>query len=593
MARMVVYRQHTDISLRRIAAKLNSRVSKLILALLFGLIGYLCAPANLLPGEYTATISLREGDKHYAIDHQFTLGGEEGQVVIRRARAGQYTLEVEGVDAIPYRLDQQISFRVRLLKADAQSVNTPIHAISAVIHAQDYEQQLPPTGSDADWHLFAMRVPYKAKYITALLFAVAILWITELLPLAATAMLIPVVATLTGVADATSVLEPFASPIIALFMVGFLLADTMRRTGVDRRIALLILNRTSRNPIYLMLTLMAITAFLCLWMSNTATASLMIPIALAIVSRLPTETMPKGYARALVLAIAYSATIGGVGSAIGTPPHMLAISFLNQYGFGNITFLTWFAFGLPFVLLMLPVVWIYLLLSFRVNTWQMRTRLDSTIYAEELTKLGPLGNKEKWLAAVFLIIVALWLTESWHHISPAIAALAGVCVLFFFQLIEKEAINNINWNALLTFGGGLAIGTLLVSTGVSDWLALKLIGLTTVPTYIVLLLIIGATVLIGAFISNTACAAMLIPVAIPLAQILNLDPRLLVTLIAIASSVDFALITGTPPTMIAYSTGMFSAGDIFRRGAIVDIFGIMILSFGAIWIWQWLGVVTL
>jgi sodium-dependent dicarboxylate transporter 2/3/5 len=437
-----------------------------------------------------------------------------------------------------------------------------------------------------------MRVPYRAKYTTALLFAVAVLWITELVPLAATAMLVPVVATLVGVTDVTTVLQPFANPIIALFMAGFLLADTMRRTGVDRRIALLILQRASHNPIYLMLTLMGITAFLCLWMSNTASASLMIPIALAIVARIPEDKLPQGYARAMVLAIAYSATIGGVGSALGTPPNILAMSFLNQYSDGQMTFVNWFAYGLPYVIIMLPIIWLYLLLSFRVNTWKLEARIDPAIYTDAIKHLGPMGNEQKTLLLVFVTIVALWLTESVHHIPPAISALAGVCVLFFARLIKEESLNSINWNALLTFGGGLAIGTLLVTTGVSDWLALQLIALTALPKFAVLLLVISVTVLIGAFISNTACAAMLIPVAIPLAQILNLDPRLLVTVIAIACSVDFALVTGTPPTMIAYSTGMFSAGDIFRRGAIIDLVGILILSFGVIWIWRWFGIVN-
>jgi sodium-dependent dicarboxylate transporter 2/3/5 len=138
----------------------------------------------------------------------------------------------------------------------------------------------------------------------------------------------------------------------------------------------------------------------------------------------------------------------------------------------------------------------------------------------------------------------------------------------------------------------MAIGTLLVDTGVSDWLALQMTVLSALPSYMVIMTVTAATVLIGAFISNTASAAMLIPIAIPLAQILGLDPRLLVTVIAISCSVDFALVTGTPPTMIVYSTGIFKAREIFVRGLFVDLLGALVLSFGVVWIWRWLAIVN-
>jgi sodium-dependent dicarboxylate transporter 2/3/5 len=504
---------------------------------------------------------------------------------------GGYQAVVKGTNALPYQRGQQIVYRLQLVDSAGQVMPLALHAVSSIIRGPSYEQSVPATEGLDGWVTFSMRVPFKAKVTTALMLAIAALWLTELVPLAATAILVPVVAVLAGASDVQTVLQPFANPIIALFMAGFLLADAMRRTGVDRRMALLILNHASHNPIYLMLTLMAMTSFLCLWMSNTASASLMIPIALAVLGKIPEESTPKGYARALLLAIAYSATIGGVGSALGTPPNMLAMALLNQYSGGALTFVNWFAYGLPVVLIMLPIIWIYLLLSFQVDPRRVTLRIDPATCADELKQMGLLQTEQKFLLAVFAVIIGLWLTESLHHIPPAISALAGVFVLFFFKLIKQDDLNHINWNALLTFGGGLAIGTLLVDTGVSDWLALQLIGIGALPAYLVLFLLSVVTIMIGAFISNTACAAMLIPIAIPLAQMLNLDPRLLVTIIAISCSVDFALVTGTPPTMIVYSTGMFKVGEIFRRGVVVDLLGALILSFGVVWIWRWFGIV--
>jgi sodium-dependent dicarboxylate transporter 2/3/5 len=218
--------------------------------------------------------------------------------------------------------------------------------------------------------------------------------------------------------------------------------------------------------------------------------------------------------------------------------------------------------------------------------------LSHDVYDKELQALGKLSNDQRLLLLIFMGVMALWLTDRWHHIHASIVALGGVLILFFTETIKKEDLGRINWNALLTFGGGLALGNILVMTGVSDWVALQLIGLVDFPPLLVLFPVAVLTPLIGAFISNTACAAMLIPLAIPLAQILQMDPRLLVAIIAIASSIDFALVVGTPPTMMAYATGIFKAKEIFRRGLVLDMIGVLILSLGVIWIWRWLGIVT-
>lgn len=570
---------------------LNQHLIKLALMVVFATLGFMVAPADLLPGDYSAEIVVTHEGATYTIVYPFRLGGDKGQISSFSKKAGNYQLVVEGMDAIPYQLGQQIRYQVRMLDETGQVIPIPLDAIKSVVRGPQYEQILPATDIESGWDSFSMRVPFKAQVTAGLLLAIAILWVTELVPLAATAILVPIVAVLAHVTDVTTVLQPFANPIIALFLAGFLLADAMRRCGLDRRLALLILSRTNHNPVILMLTLMGITSFLCLWMSNTASASLMIPIALAVLAKIPEQSVPKGFSRALLLAVGYSATVGGVGSALGTPPNIMAMAFLNQYTDGELTFVNWFAYGLPFVLLMVPIIWLYLLISFRVDPRRVGGNVDASVYTDELAKLGPLDVQQKLLVSVYAIVIGFWLTETWHHIPPAVIALAGVFVLFFSRLIRKEDLNQVNWNALLTFGGGMAIGTLLVETGVSDWIALQLIGLGALPTALVIVLIAGVTVLIGAFISNTACAAMLIPIAIPLSQMLGLDPRLIVTIIAISCSVDFALVTGTPPTMIVYSTGLFTAGEIFRRGLVVDLIGALLLSLGVVWIWQWLGIV--
>lgn len=565
---------------------------KLLVVLLLAAFGYWLGPGNLAAGTYSAHLELRLDGESYSVDFPFVLGEDEGQAQSVTQEIGEYQVEIRGADAYVKEPGSRIAYQMRVTDAGQQAVDLNLENVDSVIVGEGYRQTLPPTGRDGEWYTFSMIIPYGAQVSLALLFGVAMLWVTELVPLAAAALVIPVVVVVAGISAPETVLQPFFHPIVVLFFAGFLLAEGMRRTGVDRVIALNILRRASLQPAFLMVTMMSLTAFLSMWMSNTASVAIIIPIALAVLEKIPDDGQPTGYRRALILAIAYSATIGGIGSAIGTPANILAMTFLNDLTGTNFGFADWFAYGLPMVVIMIPVIWVYLMLVFRVKFHQVGSHLNRAIYERELKNEGPLSRDQQLLFVVFAVVIALWLTDRWHNVHTAIVALGGVLVLFLFETIKKDDLNRINWNALLTFGGGLALGNVLVLTGVSDWIALHLTGLVVLPPLLVVFLVAGLTLVIGAFISNTACAAMLIPLAIPLAQILHLDPRLLVVVIAIASSIDFALVVGTPPTMMAYATGLFDVQDIFKRGIVLDVIGILLLSFGVIWIWQLLGMVT-
>ncbi len=565
----------------------------LIAVFVIGSFGYWLGPKDLPLGDYLAQTDVSLKGHTLSVGYPFVLGQQTGQPVVLTETNGQYQLTVEGKDAYQYQLDQSITYRIQATDANGKPIHLSLDQITSTVTGPDYRQKLPPTSRYGEWLVFTMRIPYKAKISTALLFAVAVLWLTELVPLAAGAFVIPVVIVVAAVTDAPTVFQPFFHPIVVLFIAGFLLAEGMQHTGADRVIALNILRRSSLQPAYLMLTMMALSAFLSMWMSNTASVAIMIPIGLAVFEGIPGEIDQTGFRRALILGIAYAATVGGIGSAIGTPANIMALTFLNEFTGADLAFVDWFYYGLPMVLTMVPIVWLYLILAFRVKFRHQGSHFRHDVYDRELKDIGGLSKDQRLLLLVFVVIMGLWLTDRWHHVDTSIVALGGVLVLFLTETIKKEDLNRINWNALLTFGGGLALGNMLLITGVSDWLALRLVGLANQPPLLVLLLVAGLTLLIGAFISNTACAAMLIPLAIPLAQVLHMDPRLLVAIVAIASSIDFALVVGTPPTMMAYATGFFDVKEIFRRGIVLDLIGILILSLGVIWIWQMLGVASI
>jgi sodium-dependent dicarboxylate transporter 2/3/5 len=416
----------------------------------------------------------------------------------------------------------------------------------------------------------------------ALLAAIVILWVSEAIPLWVSSLIVPLVLVIVGAQGAREALAPFFHPVIALFFGGFLLAEAMRRAKLDRRVALLIVVRAGKSPATLFAALLGTSAFLSMWMSNTAATALLIPIAIAVTEPLGN----KAYKKAVVLGIAYAATLGGVGSAIGTPANPIAIEFLDQFVGEPISFVGWFAIGLPMVVLFLPVVGYYLWRRSRIS-------IEAGVFDEarakaqlELAELGPVRREELTVLAVFVLVVATWLTQQWHGLNTGIVAVGGAVLLAIFGRLKDEDLARISWSSLLTFGGGLAMGGFIVQSGTSDWVAARFVLLAGLPAAIGVTAVALLALVFTAFASNTASAAILIPLAIPLAGILGVDARTLVLVVAVASSLDFALVIGTPPTMIAFSTRLFTAREIFRTGIVLDLAAVLLLVTVVVAIWR-------
>ena len=350
----------------------------------------------------------------------------------------------------------------------------------------------------------------------------------------------------------------------------------MQKTGVDRRMAEILSRFARGSAARSIVSFMVLSAFLSMWMSNTASVAIMIPIAIAAAQQ---QEVLREKLKILILGVAWAGSIGGIGSAIGTPANMLAIALLNEYAGQSLQFADWFRFGLPMVLMLIPILWIYLMYFARPQKLEHGL---SCLMEQDQNSDGR-GSR---VLIIFGATVTLWLTESWHGIPSSVAALLGAFGLFVSGILGKDDFNKISWNSLLTFGGGLAMGRLLVSSGISQFLAEQLAVLQNFPQVLVLFSISLLTVCLGAFISNTACAAMIIPVAIPLADVLGIDIMILTSLVAIASSIDFAFVVGTPPTMLAYSTGVFTTREIFRIGIVLNLIAVLVLNFLVIPLWK-------
>jgi sodium-dependent dicarboxylate transporter 2/3/5 len=484
--------------------------------------------------------------------------------------------------------DSTVTADVRLEQA-GRVVQPTLDQIELEIELADGRRELIPMvrwDAEREVLIASRRPPVDAAAVMGLLGAVVVLWVTEAIPLFVTSLLIPIVLVVADVAPAAEALAPFFHPIIALFFGGFLMAEAMKRVGLDHLAAISIVTRAGRSPITLFGAMLTVSAFLSMWMSNTASTAVLVPIALAV-----SAPLGIGFRKAAVLGIAYAATIGGVGSAIGTPANPLAIEFLDTFAGQRLAFVDWFAYGLPMVIVFLPVMAAYL-------WWRSRVQIDSASFAEarrvartELEQAGRPTRDQLTVLAVFVGVMLLWLTQTWHEINTGIIALMGAVALAMLGRILPEDLGRISWASLLTFGGGLTLGFALTESGTSDWLATRLAGLSGLPDFLGIAAVAALSLLLTTVASNTATAAMLVPLAIPLAGVLGVDPLLMVLVVAIASSIDFALVIGTPPTMIAYSTELYTAPEIFRKGIVLDVIGIVLLVTVVTGFWQVTGLV--
>jgi sodium-dependent dicarboxylate transporter 2/3/5 len=415
-----------------------------------------------------------------------------------------------------------------------------------------------------------------------ILAVVAILWFSEGISLVATSMLIPILLVTTEIRTPQTALAPFFDPAVVLILGGFLLGRALSKYDLDKRLALLILSRSTGSGSSLLLTVMAVTAFLSMWISNTASAAIMIPIAIAVISRIRNEETRNKYGKALVLGVAYAATLGGVASLVGSSPNPLAATYINSFLGIEFSFMSWLPFGVQEI------------------------RDLKGISEKEYLKLGPMSLQQKLVVVVFTGVVGLWLTErlpdfmvsvlnwSGHGIPSSIVALMGGLFLLMLRLLdEKDISSEISWSSLLILGSGIALGGAMIDTGLSAYLAQQMNGLGIFPAFLIVVILGVVAILVTMVASNTGAAVILIPVAIPLAIGLGIDPLLVTMVIAIAVSMDFALPAGTPPSTIAYSTGKVTMKEMVTTGLMIDLIAVLVVTIVVVWLWGLMGLVVL
>jgi sodium-dependent dicarboxylate transporter 2/3/5 len=575
----------------------------LLVVSIAGYVLYSLAPSSAEPGQYKATLYIDSDGINVEASYNLTL--------LRSGSTTQtnYILNGTSTDVtftIPDRALLKTSSPIRFIvnaSGDALLANQ-IHLM--LMNDVGYNVTLRPSRQTGQIFIIEYQPLVSSRASVMILGVVAILWFTEGISLVATSLLIPILIVLTDIRTPTEALAPFFDPAVVLIFGGFLIGRALTKYELDKRLALLILSRSSSSGGALVISVMAVTAFLSMWISNTAAAAIMIPIALAVISRIRSTDVRDKYGKALVLGVAYSATLGGVGSLVGSPPNPLAASYINSFLGQSFSFMSWIPFGLPVVLIMLPIIWQWILFRFKIPKNIDEMDELQAVSLKEYLRLGPMSTEQKIVIAIFISVIVLWFTEevpdfiasaigwSGHGISSSVVALIGGVSLMILRLLDEQDVShNISWSSLLILGSGIALGGTMIDTGLSEFIAQQMSGLGLVPPLLLMIIIGTLSVLVTMVASNTGAAVILIPIAIPLAMGLGIDPLLVTMIIAIGVSMDFALPTGTPPSTIAFSTGKLSMREMISTGLIVDMIAVLVITVIVTWLWGFLGLVVI
>lgn len=419
----------------------------------------------------------------------------------------------------------------------------------------------------------------QVQYALAIFVCISMLWTFGALPLPVTALLVPVLLTFYGIFPTAEALMPFADPVVYLLMGGLILAEAFRKHGVDRRLAYSIVSRFGGEVGKILFSFMLVSAVLSMWISNTATVALLIPVVLGIASRAEKE---KGKLSVLfLLGIGIGSAIGGMATVTGSAPNAVASALLAKET--TWSFVDWMKVGLPTSLVLLVMAWALLQKVFRIET----KALEIAPIRKELQEMGPMSVGEKKTIGIFLPTVALWVAGANigelfgvppSFMSATIVALGASVLLFATKTLEWQDARTISWDIFLVIGAGLALGEGLQQSGAAQWMADQITSATgDFHILAIMLIVAGVSVGMSNFMSNTATAAILAPVLIGMSSVLGVDPKFLVLVCALGVSLSFVTPIGTPPFTLIFSTGLVSRREIAVGGIRVALPAILVV----------------
>ena len=436
----------------------------------------------------------------------------------------------------------------------------------------------------------------EAKAILASTIWIAIWWITEAIPIAVTALLPIILFPLTGGLDLTQTTASFGHKYVFLYVGGFIIAIAIQKWNLHKRIALNIIRIIGTNVVKIILGFMIATAFMSMWISNTATAVMMLPIAMAIVAQLKDnpntiEDENEIFGKALMLGIAYSASIGGVSTLIGTPPNLVLAGVVEETFGYEITFSEWFKFGFPISIILLFICWKYITgIAFKFKQKDFpggREEINN-----QLKLIGKISYEEKLIAIVFSLTAFAWVTRDYllkiliPVIDDTIIAMVSAIIIFLLptkdgkrRLLNWDEAVKLPWGILLLFGGGMALAAGFKESGLALWIGNQMTLLDGVSLFLLVFILITSVNFLTEITSNLATTAMLLPILYPMAINIDVHPFILMVSTTVAASCAFMLPVATPPNAVVFGSGYLRIPDMVKIGIWMNIISIILLTF--------------
>ncbi len=440
-----------------------------------------------------------------------------------------------------------------------------------------------------------------ARHVLGLAAWMAVWWVAEPVPLAATSLLPAGLLPALGVVSARDAVAPYASELVFLFLGGFLLAAGLERWNAHQRIAYALIAAIGVTTRRIVLGVMVATAFISMWISNTATAAMMYPIVLAMGAMFGVDQDSNRTRTALMLGMAYAASIGGMGTLLGTPPNLILAGAARELAGREVSFVSFLAIGLPLTIILIPVCWailVFLLFPSRATLGDGAREM----LRERRRALGPLQGGEARTTLIFGVTALAWLFRERKDLGaftlPGLVDLAprltdasigilGATLLFVIggrtregqvrPLLTWDEARRIPWDVLLLFGGGLSLAAAMDSTGLADWLGAHMTALGSLPPLAIYLGLAILVLLLSELASNTAVASMSMPIVVALANAIGQPPLLLMLIAALAASTGFALPVATPPNTIVFGSGQVRVRDMARAGLLLDAIAVVLV----------------
>ncbi len=413
------------------------------------------------------------------------------------------------------------------------------------------------------------------------------LWVTNLIPLAATSLLAIVLMPLLGVMDPGRAFSFFGNQAVFFLLGVFMLTATMIRTGLSKRVALLFLERFDRSPRFLLFGILVTCAFLALWMPEHAVAAMMFPLVLEVSSQLQLVPGKNQYGKALFLSLAWGAIIGGVGTFLGGARAPLAVGLLRTaYGI-DISFLDWARAAIPVVILMVPLASLHLILLFRPDIADVsKARL---FLRQELDRIGGMSSREKRMAVLMLATIVAWITVG-HRFGLAEISVLAAILIFVLRIVRWNDIEDyVNWGVIVMYGGAIAIGKALTETRAIEALIMNYLPFEHISSFAILVILAITSILLTEGISNAAAVAVLLPLGFGIASKCGLSPILIVFAVTIPAGMPFCLPMGSPPNAISYSAGHYSIREMVRAGIFLNVAAILVLWLVMKFYWPLIG----